>query len=113
MRQRGSAMGRKNAAAICTLAAVASLPIAAHGAENAAGIYLLGAKTSMAGYVPPPGTYVTDLNYYYAGDAGGEAARGIALRRTGAQLNVDVDIEVDANAYINAPIATWIAPDKF
>jgi hypothetical protein len=105
-------MGRKNAAALCAFAAVVSAPLAAQGAENAAGIYLLGAKTAMAGYVPPPGTYVTDINYYYAGDAGSEAARGIALRRTGAQLDVDLDIEVDANAYINAPIATWIAPNK-
>jgi hypothetical protein len=34
------------------------------------------------------------------------------LRQTGALLNVDVDISVDANAYVNAPYALWIAPEK-
>ena len=95
-----------------TFIAVSVVPDGARAAENAAGIYLLGAKTAMAGYVPPPGTYVTDINYFYAGDAGGNAARGITLRQTGALLNVDVDINVDAVAYVNAPIALWIAPEK-
>jgi hypothetical protein len=84
----------------------------ARAAENAAGFYLLGGKTAMAGYVPPPGTYVIDINYYYAGDAGGNAAKGIALRQTGITLNVQADVTVDANAYINAPYALWIAPEK-
>lgn len=85
---------------------------AAHAAENAAGFYLLGAKTSMSGYLPPPGTYVTDLNYYYSGDAGGQAAVGIALRQTGAVLDIDADVSIDASAYINAPVALWVAPEK-
>lgn len=81
-------------------------------AENAAGFYLLGAKTAMAGYVPPPGTYVSDLNYYYSGQAGGQAALGIALRRTGVVLDIDADVRIDAEAYINAPVALWVAPEK-
>jgi hypothetical protein len=36
----------------------------ARAAENATGLYLLGVKTSMAGFVPPPGTSVTDINLY-------------------------------------------------
>jgi hypothetical protein len=56
-------------------------------------------------------TYVTDLNYYYSGDASGAAAVGVALRRIG-NLNLQADVEVDGRAYINAPIATWIAPEK-
>lgn len=84
----------------------------ARAAENAAGFYLLGAKTAMSGYVPPPGTYVTDINYYYSGNASGNAARGIALRQTGALLDIQADITVDATAYINAPFALWIAPEK-
>ncbi|HEX2842870.1 SphA family protein [Hyphomicrobium sp.] len=80
-------------------------------AENAAGFYLLGAKTAMAGYVPPPGTYLTDLNYAYAGDASGQAAVGIALRQTG-NITLEADVSIDAAAYINAPIVTWIAPEK-
>src|SRR5262245_38672488 len=48
-------------------------------AENATGFYILGLKTTMAGYTPPPGTYLTDINYFYAGDARADAAVGIAL----------------------------------
>ena len=84
----------------------------ARAAENATGIYLLGIKTSMAGFVPPPGTYVTDINYYYSGDASGSAAAGVALRRTG-NLALAADVDLTGNAYINLPIALWIAPQKF
>lgn len=84
----------------------------AQAAENAAGFYLLGGKTSMAGYVPPPGTYVTDINYFYSGDAGRQAAVGIALRRIGAVLDIDANVSIDAEAYINAPFALWVAPEK-
>src|SRR5262245_7335941 len=80
-------------------------------AENATGLYLLGGKTSMAGFVPPPGTYVTDINLYYSGKATGAAAVGIALRRSG-NLTIDASVEVQADAYVNAPIALWIAPQK-
>lgn len=98
--------------ALMGMVATGAWPGEARAAENAVGFYLLGAKTAMSGYVPPPGTYVTDLNYYYAGDAGGQAAVGIALRRTGAILDIQADVQVDANAYVNAPIALWIAPEK-
>jgi hypothetical protein len=84
----------------------------ARAAENAAGIYLLGSKTAMAGYVPPPGTYVTELNYYYSGNAAGAAAKGIAFRETNINLNVNADVTVDAQAFLTAPIVTWIAPEK-
>lgn len=50
-------------------------------AENATNFYILGLKTTMAGFTPPPGTYLTDINYFYAGSASGNAAVGIALRR--------------------------------
>ena len=32
-------------------------------AENATNFYILGLKTQMAGYTPPPGVYFTDINY--------------------------------------------------
>lgn len=83
----------------------------ARAAENGVGIYLLGIKTAMAGYVPPPGTYLTDINFYYAGTAGGSAAKGIALRDTG-KITIQADVDVDANAYINLPYALWVAPGK-
>jgi hypothetical protein len=38
--------------------------IDAQAAENAAGWYALGTKASMAGFVPPPGTYFIDVNMF-------------------------------------------------
>jgi hypothetical protein len=57
---------RNNAALLASIAiaCVSCAQDGARAAENAAGFYLLGGKTAMAGYVPPPGTYVTDINYY-------------------------------------------------
>ena len=80
-------------------------------AENAAGFYLLGTKGSMAGFIPPPGTYFVDVNYWYSGSASGSAAAGIALRDLG-DLALEADIKVDGNAYINLPSALWVAPAK-
>lgn len=74
----------------------------AHAAESATGFYLLGSKTSMAGYVPPPGTYVVDMNYYYTGSA------NIELSFAGLTLSGGVD----ADAYYNIPIGLWVAPEK-
>jgi hypothetical protein len=69
-------------------------------AENAAGWYALGTKASMAGFVPPPGIYFIDVNYFYSGDASGTAARGVALRdigvaNVGGQLSIDADVKVE------------------
>ena len=74
----------------------------AQAAENAAGFYLLGTKGSMAGFVPPPGAYFVDVNYWYSGNASGSAAAGIALRDLG-DLTLEADVKVDGNAYINLP----------
>jgi hypothetical protein len=104
----------KNAALLVSIviAGVSWAQGGARAAENAAGFYLLGGKTAMAGYVPPPGTYVVDINFIYSGDASGDAARGIILRDTGVIANIDANIKVDANAYVNVPYALWIAPEK-
>jgi hypothetical protein len=88
-------------------------PGVAWAAENATGIYLLGAKTSMAGFLPPPGTYVTDYNYYYSGTATGAAAVGVALRRVGnVNINIDADVKVNGSAFVDLPTVIWVAPDK-
>lgn len=104
------------------LAVLAVMPVApqvALGAESATSVYLLGSKGSMAGITPPPGTYVTDASYYYGGEASGNAALSLTLRRTGANNNlnglpliVDADIEVEGKAYYNIPTVTWVAPQK-
>lgn len=89
----------------------------AHPAENATQWYALGTKASMAGFVPPPGTYFVDVNLYYSGDARGTAARGVALRdigvaNIGGQLSVDAEIRVDGQVYYNLPSMLWVAPGK-
>jgi hypothetical protein len=81
---------------VVLLASLALTSLAAgetQAAENAAGIYLLGTKTSMAGFVPPPGTYFVDVNYFYSGDASGNAAVGVALRRLGNRLFPNLPLE--------------------
>lgn len=88
-------------------------------AENAAGFYVLGTKTTMAGFVPPPGTYFVDVNYFYAGDASGTAAAGVALRRLGnltglppPTLTVQADVKLDGDVQVAIPSVLWIAPGK-
>jgi hypothetical protein len=71
-------------------------------AEGATGFYLLGSKTSMAGFIPPPGTYVSDLSYYYSGST------NVDLEFAGLTLSGGVD----ADAYYNLPIGIWVAPGK-
>jgi hypothetical protein len=71
-------------------------------AEGALGFYLLGSKTSMAEFVPPPGTYLADFNYFYTGSA------DIDLNIGG----VNIDGGVDADAYIKLFNRLWVAPDK-
>ena len=70
--------------------------------EGAAGFYILGSKTSMAGYIPPPGTYVADVNYYYSGST------DASLQFAG----VTISSGVDADVYYNIPTAIWVAPGK-
>lgn len=74
----------------------------AHAAEAATGFYLLGSKTSMAGFLPPPGTYVQSINYIYSGN-------------TNATLDfagVIVSGGVDADAFYTMPTAVWVAPEQ-
>jgi hypothetical protein len=81
------------------------------GAEQATGFYLLGFKGSMAGFVPPPGTYITDFKYHYTGSAAGAAAVGVALQRVG-RITVEAAVKVDAQVYYDIPAAVWVAPHK-
>lgn len=93
-------MQRHWALALASLLALASAE-RAHAVDGAAGIYLLGAKAAMAGFVPPPGTYLTDYRYLYSGKTDQEI--GIAGR---------VVVGLDADAYIDAPVALWITDRK-
>lgn len=104
---------------IMTMASALALTAAtAQAAEQATSVYLLGSKTSMSGFIPPPGTYLVDLNFYYSGSATGSAAVGVGLRRNGARdlggtpINVLADIRVDADAYYQIPTAIWVLPGQ-
>lgn len=70
--------------------------------EGASGFYILGSKTSMGGFIPPPGTYVSEMNYYYSGSA------DVSLQFSG----VTISGGVDADVYYNIPTAIWVAPGK-
>ena len=113
-RHRGSA-GVANAQGLLAVTVIALTCMGGGGAraaEDAAGIYLLGAKGSMAGYLPPPGTYLSNFNYYYEGDADGRAAVGRALRRLGADIELQADVSLVGQAFLEAPGVTWVAPGK-
>lgn len=99
---------------LCVLAAVAlaSPPAPARAAESATSVYLLGSKGTLAGMTPPPGHYIADANYYYAGEASGAAARGVTIRQTGISVPVVADISVEGNAYYNIPTALWVSPGE-
>jgi hypothetical protein len=86
--------GRVALLAAFALGVVNAGSIEVQAAENAAGWYALGTKASMAGFVPPPGTYFIDVNYYYSGDAKRTAARRVALRDIGG-TNVSGIIALD------------------
>jgi hypothetical protein len=93
----------------------------ARAAENAAGWYALGTKASMAGFVPPPGTYFVDVNLYYEGTASAASAVGVALQDispAARKLNLQGELLVEAKAdvtgkvYYNLPSILWVAPQK-
>jgi hypothetical protein len=72
----------------------------AHAVESGVGFYMLGAKGSMAGYTPPPGTYVIDYTYLYSGN--------MDLSLLGGVLVTDIQ----AKAYLEVPTVLWVAPQK-
>lgn len=100
------------------IAVLSLLPGAAFAAESATSVYLLGSKGSMAGFTPPPGVYVVDANYLYGGDASGNAALGVTLRRSGARdtggipIQLEADVKVDASAYYQLPTVVWVTPER-
>jgi len=51
-----------------------------HAAEYGLQAYPLGAQAAMAGFTPPPGVYVSDSLYYYAGGAGSSLRLPIGLQ---------------------------------
>jgi hypothetical protein len=113
---------RRHIAPLALLAGGISLvSVHAQAAENATGWYALGTKASMAGFIPPPGTYFVDVNVYYEGTASAASAVGVALQDispAARKLNLKGELLVEANAdvtgkvYYNLPSVLWVAPQK-
>jgi hypothetical protein len=62
------------AVAIAALPLMVALPLkgqAAHAAEAATGVYLLGSRGPNAGITPPSGVYFQDDTYFYSGKISG------------------------------------------
>lgn len=101
--------------ATTTVALALSIFIATNTIVNAAevskGIYLLGGKASLAGLVPPPGTYFIVTNYYYSGDASAAAAISHSLPGLG-DVTIEAGVTVDAQIFLTVPTILWVAPDK-
>ena len=76
----------------------AMLAVPAHSVEGGASFYLLGSKTTMGGYMPPPGVYGAIQNYVYSGSA------DIDFQTDGVGLSGGVD----ATAYVALPTALWV-----
>ena len=70
----------------------------AHAVEAATSFYILGSKTTISGYLPPPGAYGFLSNYVYSGSADIEFEAG----------GVTVSGGIDADAYIAMPTALWV-----
>jgi hypothetical protein len=66
--------------------------------EGGTSFYLLGSKTTMAGYLPPPGFYGILQNYAYSGSA------DIDFESAGLEISGGID----ADAYIALPTAMWV-----
>ncbi len=77
--------------ASCVAAFLATSPALA--VEGGSGFYLLGSRTSMGGYVPPPGTYVNSTTYAFVGDANLDFATG----------GVKLSGRIDADAFLELP----------
>jgi len=84
------------AAHAAALAIVLSTPALA--VEGGTSFYLLGSKTTMAGYLPAPGFYGVVQNYAYTGSA------DIDFETAGLELTGGVE----ADAYIALPTAMWV-----
>ena len=80
-------------------------------AEDAKGIYLPGFLASLAGVMPPPGTYITSYKYFYSGDASGAAADSVALNQLG-NITLEADVDVDAQLFAEIPLVLWVSPRK-
>lgn len=95
----------RSSLALCVLSLLSMLASSGQtlrAAEGAVGFYLLGSKGSMAGVVPPPGTYVQNIKYYYSGNTSG----------TLDAFGLTIGGGVQADAFYDLPVGLWVAPKE-
>ena len=98
-------------AIILAFSILATTATTGKAAEDGKGIYPPGLRSSMAGFLPPPGTYGSSYKYFYSGSASGAAAEGVALDQLG-KITLQADIDLDAYVFIEIPSVMWITPHK-
>src|SRR5262249_45538065 len=89
---------------LCTVSACICMLVAgrpALSAENAVGVYMLGFRGPMAGFVPPPGVYLQNDVIYYRGTA--NASREL-------DFNGQLVAGVKAKMWVDAPTLLWSTP---
>jgi hypothetical protein len=82
-------------------------------AEYGKSVYPPGFRGSMAGFVPPPGTYLGSVSYYYSGSVSGDAAVSRSLDHLGGDFSASASIKADAITFIEIPNVLWVAPDEY
>lgn len=92
-KQRKFSPWLKAGAALATLTAAAALAVPASASEYGMSPYPLGTQTSMSGFTPPPGIFLTDTLIVYQGDV--STTDGLPL---GDNLAFGVDEEYVMNA---------------
>ena len=97
--------------ALALFLVVAFIPHSTKAAEDAKGFYLLGSNGPVANIVPPPGTYFVNYKYYYGGNASADPARSVVANDLG-RFELDVDVDVRADFFLEVPVAYWVAPRK-
>ena len=96
-------MAKRNWAGVSIAALMAGFASPAMAVEGATSFYLPGSKTTMAGYLPPPGVYGVVQNYFYTGSA------NITFESGGVTVSGDIN----ADAYIAMPTALWVLDQEF
>ena len=98
-------------ASILSLSILTATDSPIDAAEDAKQFYLLGSKGSLAGIVPPPGTYLSFGKYFYSGDASGRAAVGVILDQVG-DITVEANVDLELDLFFEIPTAIWVSPRK-
>lgn len=107
-----SVRGCVRALLLCCIAVMfaGGSPRMATAAESGTGIYLLGFRSSLAGFVPPPGTYFQSDKFFYSGEAQGgrSATANTANFEIAGQLVAGVEVDV----FLDVLTGMWVSQSK-